>query len=101
VPVCRYVLEFNRSHLLNGMLAGTNKEMQAGRCDQVWRMGSLYLIEGELSVPMIATSYILGPGYSGNFQHVPLTPYQTCEMISHNNLTLARILYCIGLIRFI
>mgnify|MGYP001040059766 CR=1 FL=1 len=79
--------------LINHITSGTSREMSIGRCEQVWRMSGLYLVEGEISAHMIATAYLLGPGYSGNFQLSPFTQYQTYEMINHNNLLLARILF--------
>ncbi|EFA78057.1 BEACH domain-containing protein [Heterostelium album PN500] len=54
--------------------------------EQIWRIGPFYLTEEPMSSKHINTIYFLGPNYSANFKG-RFSPYQTYEIINHQNLT--------------
>ena len=68
--------------------AGTLRE-DARACDEIWRLSSFHIMDGEVPSVMLFIISLLGPTYNGNFQ-APLSQYQTYGIITPRNLSIAR-----------
>ena len=68
--------------------AGTLRE-DARACDEIWRLSSFHIMDGEVPSVMLFIISLLGPTYNGNFQ-APLSQYQTYGIITPRNLSNAR-----------